>query len=230
MRQRWEMVSSSLAQAALAGAFRVVRRESPTRGWEYLSPALDTQLFMYRDELRRRLAASQIAERLPAGISAFPDIFAALPRVIGAQARKFQPSTYAALARHIQRNLDWYLDPGTAPQILRPPPGMEYALLALGGIFCSLAGAALIGDAALAMLIGLSGFGLAAAVLWLLQFRNIRSEEGHRRFIRDLEFYYYLLESYTDCGEALTLPAADSAEQQLIHRQARSLRPGLRAD
>lgn len=61
-------------------------------------------------ELRRKLAASRLAELLPGGLTALPDIYRAYPGWYCHVARLFAPKNYRQLALHVIRELDWYLD------------------------------------------------------------------------------------------------------------------------
>ncbi len=69
------------------------------------------ELAQYRGHIREKLSSSGLAPRLIEGETMLPDIAAALPWPWSAWARLIRPRSIEAWAKHVRRNLNWYLEP-----------------------------------------------------------------------------------------------------------------------
>lgn len=134
-------------------AYSILLALRPVEGDRFIMGMADpADLANYRQALRERLKASGLAQQLAGGADLLPDIAEALPEPWASLARWNRPRDIRALARHIRKNLNWYLDPskplkpglpgyvGTALAIVLSSLAVHYAadslLLGLGIALC----------------------------------------------------------------------------------------------
>lgn len=197
------------------------------RGDEYLEGPLDSVRRAFRDELRTKLEASGIAQRLPGGLSEFPDIYASLPPLLGWLARRSAPRNYRQLYLHLLRNLDWYLGASLKPSRVELPWGWisGFMLLLLGGFY--LAGLGGLGAQWSGGLFGIIMIVLSSGLRISLTQATVAPSQSYES-IKAIELYYYLRETYSDAPEVEgqeLLPTAELlAEKQQRELEHKTLR------
>lgn len=188
-------------------------------------------LHVYRVGLRMRLPASGIAQRLPDGIAAFPDITQKMQWPASALARVVRPRSYRALTRHLLADLDWYLDPQSLPEggnliMVR----LLILVMAIGALLF-IFGMLTFSDSSWTVGGGLGIFCAAFLATGPYSERHaLRVNYRHQVLkVRAEELYYYLLTSYTDAdehegGEALPTAEllAEKHEREAAHHSLRT--------
>ena len=155
----------------------------------------------YRDWVREGLRASDLAQRLPAGLDALPDIYSAMSDPWRSIDRLWAPKTYPQLLKHLVRHLDWYIDP---TQKVKPPlseigTAVAYLGTTAGGL-CMLAGYKFW------PLVGIGAAWILKFVYWIwgghrVGRKRISQYHSFRDMINSAELYYYLADQYADISE-----------------------------
>lgn len=204
----WPEISNPLAREVVQTAWQLKGLTDPGSLIESSSFEVAEQLSRYRDWLRSSLAASGLAQRLAAGLEAFPDITAELRWPARQLAQLARPRNYRDLTRHLLKHLDWYLDPRQPlrSELEQSTSAMTVVMLAGLALFRSgllldnWAGVWLTGFGAIIF----AGSALIARSLSPRKSREIIFWQAARR-IRSAEFYFYLWESYGG-GEVIPEP------------------------
>ena len=188
-------------QAHYEASRRGIRIPWKREQWDYLNNTVgdNDNDRAYREWVRVRLRQSGIAQLLPGGRSALPDIHEQLPQVWRTIERLLEPRSYPQLVSHLVKYLDWYLEPTHDV----PPPAFPLPTWILL-VFAGLAG--FFGP----MTIGLGYLVSAAAFVAYAALTAGRRPNGRRRIhnfysaaslINSAELFYYLLESYAEPEE-----------------------------
>ncbi|MCC7478800.1 hypothetical protein IT575_10125 [bacterium] len=175
----------------------------------------------YRQWVRRRLREDNFMARIGAGIEMFPDIREELPPVQRWIENQHRPRTMPSMMRHMSRNLEWYLRPGSLPVFSRKLlPSLGWMLgSGLGSLLCAFSAYSQSGAPELWSI--LSGFGalmglllaVAAALKVLAEIASFGTACGEKpgsmkHTINAAELYLYLLELYEE-RPAVALDMAD---------------------
>ncbi len=175
----------------------------------------------YRSWIRRHLEQSDLSQRLPCGLEAFPDLTAALPWIIQPLERCFKHRSVEQVTLHLARNLEWYLEPTSkAPTNMAWQVGGTLGMLvvflvswaissSLGGVFplWGFFGPLFIGAVNAGNAVKLGGF-------------SGESPSHERYLIHVMELHRYLSRAYSDVYGAenvvvTPLPAADHDAPQM---------------
>jgi hypothetical protein len=236
----WPDVTSPLARQILAGAFDAVPfKESLSRKLDYLSLPSEA-IVEYREDLKRRLRKSGLAQAMVAGQDLLPNIYEVLPQPLRAWEKLWKPRSFRALAHHIVRYMDWYVEP--QPHVSSDLTKPRLRVLFLGAaavavlVYSSLLG--LIRSDMLASEVFLSAF----TVLVVLFAANYLNSGRHRaallemNAVRVAEFLFYLIDSYSDApsdsDDKATnifsdMPAADAISELKLKHIMDALPPSM---
>lgn len=207
-------------------ARRVLRALERRRRWlEFFRASTDgpgsynPELTEYREELRRELAGSGLAQQLLSGLDALPDMQEGLPRFLRGWYRLMRPRSYEQLALHVLRHLEWYLQRDNVPW--KPNPALLGCGVCFGlaGLFMLLTAAMLLfgvqQSKALMYLFALCFFlpwiGMGLLILPSLG-RHQQWLENRKQGTRLLAFMEYLHESYADAPDLSSGTQMRSAE------------------
>jgi hypothetical protein len=184
-----EVIKAAFSEALGRSPFLTAARTQP----DYLASASTQDAFEYRDWVREKLAGSNIAQRLPDGLSALPDIYEHLREPWRSIEILRRPRSYRQLVGHVVRYLDWYLDP-TQP----PKPAIEpwvWALpLGFSAWFLLRNNEPVWGLLCLTLLLGLHWLGRTNP--HRTGTRELKHLHTTRLIINAAELYYYLREYY----------------------------------
>ena len=179
----------------------------------------------YREWVRERLSRSDLAQRIPGGREALPDILDAMPESRRSIERLGEPRNYRQLVRHLVKHLDWYLDPSqpVKPALSSRPFQVLVSVLALALQVALYFGVTSLFPSATFDLIWITVYTLLCSGLVYLASRiwgQHRTSQGTvfnfhpaRNLIHAAELYYYLVDEWVDPG-ALEPPASHTHKDE----------------
>jgi len=182
-RSMWPRVTSRYAHDIVQAAYEALPIAEPTRS-EFDAPVWDA----HRARVRSKLASSQLAQLLPAGMDLLPDFYAALPEWYRPIAVLQRPRSYRDLVRHIVAHLDWYLDRSQ-------PVSFNHGALAAALLVVGLLGALLVHAGLWLFCLPL----LLVAFVLVLSLAQPTGSAFHD--VNAQEFYEYIKRAYSDPPE-----------------------------
>jgi hypothetical protein len=110
-------VTNWSAYELLRGVYSTVYDNQKIDEIERWIKAQGPEAIKLRDDLRRKLQNSGLAQVLPGGFDLLPDFYDALPLWAQPWYRLVRPRNFYQLGRHIATQLHWYLDPSQRPRL-----------------------------------------------------------------------------------------------------------------
>lgn len=112
----WPHVSSPLARRVLSAAANNKNTVLALGDDDYLLDPMQgipisPDTLEYQQWLESKLANSNIELMVPAGLDLLPDIYSAMPKLIGNFTKVFKPRNYEQLVDHLIKHLEWYVEP-----------------------------------------------------------------------------------------------------------------------
>jgi hypothetical protein len=206
--QQLGKISNRFARNTVRAAYAEAMRRRLEPSWIYGADYLKNTVGdnpndrEYRAWVRQQLRHSELAQLIPGGRSALPNIYEPMSERWRAIEQLLEPRSYPQLIGHVAKYLDWYLEP--TPDV--PPPGLQ--------VFIMLP---LVGTLLLLFMWPFFMFQPYLLLLFLLLFAPLLlllgRKKGKRRvhnfysacsLINSAELFYYLLEEYADPPEDLS--------------------------